>query len=225
MDSSGLNNGTFLNALSFGLSNTGEGIASKRTAGGNQYGIDFYTMTTNRMSIANNGNVGIGTTSPSTLLTVNGEITANVVTVLGGSDVAEPYEVASAGLTKPIPGMVVTIDPDHIGQMRVASRAYDPAFAGIVSGANGIAPGITLRQKGTVADGSLPVASIGRVWCLCDADANGPIEPGDMLTTSDTPGHAMRATDRERRDGAVIGKAMSPLKAGRGMVLVLVSLK
>ena len=46
-----------------------------------------------------------------------------------------------------------------------------------------------------------------------------------MLTTSDTPGHAMKAVDKARRDGAVIGKAMSSLKSGKGLVLVLVSLK
>jgi hypothetical protein len=156
---------------------------------------------------------------------VSGAVTAQVVTVLGGSDVAEPYNVAPAGEVKAIPGYVVAIDPDKVGQMRVVSKAYDTTVAGIVSGANGINPGITLRQKGTVADGELPVASIGRVWCWCDADASGPIVAGDLLTTSDTPGHAMKAVDKERRDGAVIGKAMSSLKSGKGLVLVLVSLK
>ena len=158
-------------------------------------------------------------------VTVANELTANVVTVLGGSDVAEPYNVTAADGIKPTAGMLVCIDEGKIGQMRVASRAYDTTVAGIISGANGINPGITLRQKGTVADGELPVASIGRVWCYCDADANGEIRAGDMLTSSNTAGHAMKATDREKRDGAVIGKAMSSLKSGKGLVLVLVSLK
>jgi hypothetical protein len=158
-------------------------------------------------------------------VTIGNELTARVVTVLGGSDVAEPYNVAPAGDIAAIPGYVVAIDPDKVGQMRVVSRAYDTTVAGIVSGANGINPGITLRQKGTVADGELPVASIGRVWCWCDADASGEIKAGDLLTTSNTPGHAMKAVDKERRDGAVIGKAMSSLKSGKGLVLVLVSLK
>jgi hypothetical protein len=185
----------------------------------------FRANNTEQIRLLANGNIGIGTSTPSTKLHVNGEITATVVAITGGSDVAEPYEIANAGDVKPLPGYVVAIDPDKVGQMRVVSRAYDTTVAGIISGANGIQPGITLRQKGTIADGSLPVASIGRVWCWCDADASGPIVAGDLLTTSDTPGHAMKAVDKGRRDGAVIGKAMSSLKSGKGLVLVLVSLK
>ena len=166
-----------------------------------------------------------GSVTVGSAMNVLGGMTSHFVNIVGGSDVAEPYNVAAAGKVKALPGMLVSIDGNQVGQMRVASRAYDPSVAGIISGANGIQPGITLRQTGTIADGALPVASIGRVWCWCDADANGPIKPGNMLTSSNTPGHAMKATDRERRDGAVIGKAMSALKSGRGLVLVLVSLK
>jgi hypothetical protein len=58
------------------------------------------------------------------------------------------------------------------------------------------------------------------------ADAGtGPIEPGDLLTTSDTPGHAMRVVDHDRANGAILGKAMTSLDEGRGLVLVLVSLQ
>jgi hypothetical protein len=68
-----LNNSTTSGAgLTFGFF-SGAGIASKRTAGGNQNGLDFYTGSTNRMSIANTGNVGIGTTTP-----------ASPVDILGG---------------------------------------------------------------------------------------------------------------------------------------------
>ena len=154
-----------------------------------------------------------------------GGTTTHFVNIVGGSDVAEPYMVAAIGDVRPLPGMVVAIDAAQIGQMRIVGKAYDKTVSGIISGANGIQPGITLRQKGTIADGEFPVASIGRVWCFCDADANGPIEAGDMLTTSDTPGHAMRVTDYNRANGSIIGKAMSPLKSGKGLVLVLVSLK
>jgi hypothetical protein len=176
----------------------------------------------------NGGNIYTKNASGTTTIYLdgtNGEMSAKVVTVTGGSDVAEPYHVAPHGDIEPLPGMVVCIDSAKVGQMKVAGKAYDKTVAGILSGANGIRPGLTLTQKGTIADGDLPVASIGRVWCWCDADANGPIEAGDMLTTSDTPGHAMKVSDFTRGNGAVIGKAMSSLKSGKGLVLVLVSLK
>ena len=61
-----LNNGnTNTSGLTFGTS-SGEGIASKRTAGGNQFGLDFFTTGVPRMSILNGGFVGIGRQSPIT---------------------------------------------------------------------------------------------------------------------------------------------------------------
>jgi hypothetical protein len=65
IDQANANDGALWNGLSFG-STSGEGIASKRTAGGNQYGLDFYTNSINRVSIANaTGYVGFGLTNPS----------------------------------------------------------------------------------------------------------------------------------------------------------------
>jgi len=58
---------------------------------------------------------------------------------------------------------------------------------------------------------------------LTDTTAE-PIRIGDLLTTSGSEGHAMRASDRLSAFGAVIGKALSPLNAGTGLVLVLVGL-
>jgi hypothetical protein len=73
-------------------------------------------------------------------------------------------------------------------------------------------------------EGGENVALSGRVYVEADASA-GQIEPGDMLTTSDTPGYAMKVTEPTRAQGAVIGKAMSGLEEGTGMVLVLVTLQ
>jgi hypothetical protein len=71
LDSANLNNAKISPGLIFGQG-SGEGIASKRTAGGNQFGLDFYTGFAVRMSITNPGNVGIGTTTPDAPLNVAG---------------------------------------------------------------------------------------------------------------------------------------------------------
>ena len=68
------------------------------------------------------------------------------------------------------------------------------------------------------------MALSGRVYCLCDA-SYGEIKPGDLLTTSDTRGHAMAVADFTSAAGAIIGKAMTGLKSGKGLVLVLVTLQ
>jgi len=151
-------------------------------------------------------------------------VSVPVLEIRGGSDIAEPYAVAPAADVQPVPGMVVVIDPDKVGELKVSVKAYDHAVAGIISGANGVNTGLTLTQKGSVADGTLPIANVGRVWCYVDADANGAIRAGDLLTTSNTPGHAMKA-DSTHANGAVLGKAMSSLESGKGMVLVLVGLQ
>jgi hypothetical protein len=95
--------------------------------------------------------------------------------------------------------------------------------AGVASGAGGIRPGLSLRQTGA-AEGGTPVALSGRVYVRCSAE-NGPVRPGDLLTSADLPGHAMRASDPERAFGSVLGKAMTGLEEGTGLVLCLVSLQ
>lgn len=71
VDQTNLNNGTTANTLRFG-SSSGEAIGSVRLPGINQFGLDFYTQNLRRMSIANNGNVGIATAAPAMTLDVNG---------------------------------------------------------------------------------------------------------------------------------------------------------
>jgi len=166
------------------------------------------------------GYVGIGTATPATKLDVIGEARVSVLTITGGADVAEPFHFSLPNIPK---GALVVIDENHPGQLKLSGRAYDRRVAGIVSGANGIKPGLTLHQEGAV-DGGENVALSGRVYALADA-SNDPIQPGDLLTTSDVPGHAMKVTDHAKAQGAIIGKAMGSLEKGRGMVLVLVSLQ
>jgi hypothetical protein len=87
-DTTSANNGALQPGLTFGGSGSGEGIASKRTAGGNQFGLDLYTGYSARLSITGSGNVGIGTSSPTELLDVEGDVRVNDHDLLlrGGSD-------------------------------------------------------------------------------------------------------------------------------------------
>lgn len=139
-----------------------------------------------------------------------------------GADLAEPFEVANANAIQP--GAVMTIDPAQPGQLRVSAKAYDHKVAGVISGAGGINTGLTLKQPGTLADGAHPVALSGRVYCQVDASF-GEIKPGDLLTTSSTPGHAMKVRNHARAQGAILGKALTGLKSGKGLVLILVTLQ
>jgi hypothetical protein len=163
---------------------------------------------------------GTGATTIS-LNAETGRAIAQSVEITGGSDIAEPFDVSGEGV---LPGMLVAIDAARPGELELSSAPYQRTLVGVISGAGGIRPGMTLAQTGTLADGEQPVALAGRVWCWADA-AEAPIEPGDLLTSSDVPGHAMRAADPERAFGAVIGKAMTSLAGGRGLVLVWVNLQ
>jgi hypothetical protein len=68
------------------------------------------------------------------------------------------------------------------------------------------------------------VALAGRVACRVDATAS-PITAGDLLTTSATPGHAMKAEDPARGYGAIIGKALRSQPGGTGVIPILVALQ
>ncbi len=149
----------------------------------------------------------------------NGLAKVKTLQILGGADLAERFEVDGA----PEPGTVLAIDPARPGRLEPATEAYSHRVAGVVSGANALDAGIVLSKDGRT-EGTAAVALTGRVWVKCDATA-APIASGDLLTTSSLAGHAMKAADRERAHGAVLGKAMTALDSGTGMVLVLVSLQ
>jgi hypothetical protein len=150
-------------------------------------------------------------------------VVADVVEINGGMDLSEQFDI-DAGGDRVAPGTVVSIDPDVPGRLRPCTDAYDRRVAGVVSGAGGVNPGMVMGQRGSALAGDYPVALTGRVYCQADA-AYGAIAPGDLLCTSSTRGHAMKATDFARSQGAILGKAMSGLAHGQGLVLVLVGLQ
>ncbi len=150
-------------------------------------------------------------------------IITDEVEIRGGSDLAELFEIT--GDQKEVqPGMLVSLDPKEDGKLRLTRHSYDRSIAGVVSGANGVKPGILMGQDGTLATGSELVTITGRTYVLCNTD-NGPIKIGDLLTSSPIPGTGMKASRKRKSRGTIIGKAMSTLVGDKGYVLVLVSLQ
>ncbi|MFZ4574215.1 MAG: hypothetical protein ACOYN0_07440 [Phycisphaerales bacterium] len=150
------------------------------------------------------------------------DVTKVKVLEVVGADLAERFPFADG--ERPEPGTVVMIDEANPGHLCTARGAYNRKVAGVISGANNLPAGSIMGNLPGHQDAP-PLALSGRVWVRCDASL-GAIAVGDLLTTSDTPGHAMSATDASRSHGAVIGKAMTRLAKGEsGLVLVLVNLQ
>lgn len=164
------------------------------------------------------GNVGIGKTEPETKLDVNGEIQAHDI-LLKNADCAEEFAVEDANSVEP--GSVMVMNGKDA--LEPCGKAYDKRVIGIVSGAGSYSPGIVLDRQPGNGD-RLPIALMGKVFCKVDAES-ASIEVGDLLTTSATPGHAMKASDPLQAFGTIIGKALGGLDSGTGLVPVLVTLQ
>ena len=172
------------------------------------------------------GNVGIGTTSPPEELTVRGNILlqskstgASVLELGEGLDYAEGFDVSAKDEINA--GSVLIIDADNPGKLALSNKSYDTKVAGIVAGGKGLGSGVRLGAGQFDYD----VALAGRVYCKVDA-TDEAIQAGDLLTTSATPGYAMKVADYMRAQGAILGKAMDSLEKGqKGQILVLVTLQ
>jgi len=172
-----------------------------------------------RMVILRNGNVGIGTVSPTALLHVAGDVTIDGNIAAKYQDVAE--WVPTNGTLEP--GTVVVLDTEHSNVVERSETSYDTRIAGVVSAQ----PGLILGEP---SDSKAKIATTGRVKVWVDASRT-PVKVGDLLVTSDTPGMAMVSQPvdvagiKMHRPGTIVGKALEPLAAGRGEILVLLSLQ
>jgi hypothetical protein len=210
-----------------GRSTAGQGVwgassSSAGVVGASESGEGVRGTSTSSTGVAGESGRGVGVLGRSMTglagqfegaVRVTGDITCKGDIVLEGADYAEAFTPAHGDIA---PGTVVSLDDD--GRIGPCTREYDGRVAGVVSGAMGVRPGIVLDRH----EGGVAVAMIGKIWALADA-TQGPIRVGDLLTTSATPGHAQRVSDGTRALGAVIGKALTNLPSGRGLVRVLVS--
>jgi hypothetical protein len=136
-----------------------------------------------------------------------------------GADCAEDFDVEGGEALEA--GTVMVIGEEDT--LHRCVEAYDKKVAGVLSGAGGCKPGIVLGKQPS-QDKRLPLALTGKVYCKVDAQY-APIGVGDLLTTSPTSGHAMKAEDPLKAFGAVIGKALRPLTEGQGLIPVLIALQ
>ena len=163
-----------------------------------------------------------GRPATSRTITINGE--TGCVDVTGdirllNADCAEEFDTCSAEQTDP--GTVVVLGEG--GVLHPSQRAYDRRVAGVVSGAGDYKPGIVLDKQQSSTP-RRPIALLGKVYCKVDATF-GEIAIGDLLTTSPTPGRAMKADDPVKAFGTVIGKALRPFKEGQGLIPILIALQ
>jgi hypothetical protein len=138
--------------------------------------------------------------------------------LLRNADCAEDFDVIGAAT----PGDVMVLSSN--GHLRCCDTAYDRKVVGVISGAGGFKPGIVLDRRPALEGERRPVALMGKAYCKADA-TQAAIEVGDLLTTSPTPGHAMAASNCDRAFGAILGKALQPLKDGRDLIPILICLQ
>ncbi len=190
------------------------------------------------------GNVGIGLTNPSAKLHVAGDLRVTSMPATQGSAVHWDAGTGTIGLydlaelfdsiENVTAGDVVVMDETQNKKLKKSHIPYDKKAVGVVSRAPAIVfEGSELKigadpqteDKGTKP----PIALAGRVLCKVSVE-NGPIVVGDLLTTSSTAGHAMKATDPAKSFGAVIGKAFEAFSSGpnggtTGMITVIVNIQ
>jgi hypothetical protein len=152
-------------------------------------------------------------------LEVNGDVTVTGDITLPGADCAEYFSVPESAQIDP--GMALVVDQEDA--LLPCEKPYDRRVVGVVSGAGDLKPGILLDEKNS-RHGRQPLSVVGKAYCKVDAQY-APIEVGDLLTTSPTLGHAMKAVDPSKAFGAVIGKALKPLREGTGLIPLIVALQ
>jgi len=215
-----------------GESDSGSGVQGVSGSNKGVYGYcSSSNLNTNRVGVSGNSYGSYGgmfNSSYGRALGVQGNAYATGQFFSGSAlDIAEWVKVNDLSIGG---GDVVVLDKNNKESMIKSSTAYSSLVAGIISTKPAFLAGghvsneEVVGEEEMIAKGYRMLALAGRVSCKVSTE-NGPIEIGDLLTTSSTPGHAMKVTDKMKALGAIVGKAMEPLASGKGKIVVLITLQ
>jgi hypothetical protein len=201
-------------------SSTGEGVYGESNQHNGVLGVSKSNSAAAVSAVNQGGGLGIFVRgNPALHCEGDIEVIGNHDIRLAGGDCAEEFDVVHSEDVEA--GTVMIIGPDDALQPSVIE--YDKRVVGVISGAGDYRPGIVLDSQ-RAGTGRKAIALMGKSYCKVDA-CYGAIEVGDLLTTSPTKGHAMRARGSSRAFGSVIGKALRPLRHGKGMLPILIALQ
>ncbi len=177
--------------------NSGNGVGLRAESGGNIIeGWD--TSPVNKVfQVDNSGNV-----------TADGSFTspaADFAEMLPARKGLEPADVLVIGSS---------------GELVKSTMPYQQSVAGVYSTKPAFIGGM---KDDLDHDANIPLAVVGIIPVKVSGE-NGPISPGDLLTTSLLAGHAMRA-DTDAPNGSVIGKALGSFDQETGQIKMLVVLQ
>jgi hypothetical protein len=215
------------------VSSTGIGVSGRSTAavtGNNAYAPGVYGYSQQGAGVM--GEAGPGAASVAGFFLGNVVVQGNL-TVTGSkggyvvdmalNDGDEPLTpgdlVIVTGVANPVIGHI------PVPLVRKADSAGSTAVIGVVEAAHGPHEnGAAGASDGAAYPGDyLTIVTLGAFMTIKVDAGYGPVQPGDLLVSSPTPGHAMRADNPQA--GTIIGKALSALDEGTGTVAVMVTLQ
>ncbi len=213
-------------------SSTGIGVAGRSTAlttGTNQFAPGVYGFSQNGAGVMGDAGTGgaiAGLFRGSVLidgdLVVTGNKTGYVVDIARNAG-AEPLElgdlVVVVGVTDPVLGEI------PVPLVERAQAEGSTAVIGVVAGAYEAETILGDPHERTSADQGqyVTIVTLGSFSGIKVDASYGAIQPGDLLVSSATPGHAMRADSPAV--GTVIGKALGGLNEGTGIIPIMVTLQ
>src|SRR6516164_8370424 len=201
-------------------SGAGAGVVGQSTSGPGVHGKTSSNKDSAVFAEHTGQGIGVFATSAKGLAGFfQGDVTVTGDIRLSNADCAEDFDISETEGVEP--GTVMVLDEE--GALEPSHQAYDKRVAGVISSAGDFRPGIVLDKRQTQSK-RMPIALLGKVYCKIDAQYS-PVGVGDLLTTSPTPGHAMKADDPLKAFGAVIGKALRPLPEGQGLIPILIALQ